>query len=170
MRRALLFRAAVTPRRAVRDQVAQAFLRPWVQRCTFPNMDSGRETRSGPAHPSAPVLKHMNRLRLARRAPGLSGGSPMSRVLVLSLVLLVVSACADNILKERPVNAARTQEPATSLSTHPKSQSHSSVCAAYRRQLQQVKVAQSLKVLSSRKAELRDKALSLNAVIADACE
>ena len=94
----------------------------------------------------------------------------MSRVLVLSLVLLVVSACADNILKERPVNAARTQEPATSLSTQPKSQSHSSVCAAYRRQLQQVKVAQSLKVLSSRKAELRDKALSLNAVIADACE
>ena len=92
----------------------------------------------------------------------------MSRVLVLSLVLLVVSACADNILKERPVGAARTQEPATSLSAHPKSRS--SVCAAYRRQLQQVKVAQSLKVLSSRKAELRDKALSLNAVIADACE
>lgn len=93
----------------------------------------------------------------------------MSRVLVLCLsATVVLVACADNILKERPVRAASIQEPATSLSAT--SKSHSSVCGAYRRQLQLVKVAQSLRVMSSRKAELRGKELSLNAVIADACE
>jgi hypothetical protein len=92
----------------------------------------------------------------------------MSRVLVFSLVLLVVSACADNILKERPVRTAGSQQSVTSLSAT--SKSHSSICAAYWRQLHQVQVAQSVKVLSSRKAELRSKELSLNAIIADACE
>jgi hypothetical protein len=93
----------------------------------------------------------------------------MSRVLVLCLAATgVLVACADNILKERPLRTAGSQQSATSLSAT--SKSHSSVCAAYRRQLHQVKVAQTIKVLSSRKAELRDKELSLNAVIADACE
>jgi len=92
----------------------------------------------------------------------------MSRVLVLCLAATgVLVACADNILKERPVRAAGSQS-APSLSAT--SKSHSSVCAAYRRQLHQVKLAQSLKTLNSRKAELRGKELSLNAVIADACE
>jgi hypothetical protein len=93
----------------------------------------------------------------------------MSRVLVLCIsATVVLVACADNILKERPVRAAGSQQSATSLSAT--SKSHSSVCAAYRRQLHQVKLAQSLRQLSSRKAELKGKELSLNAVIADACE
>jgi hypothetical protein len=91
----------------------------------------------------------------------------MSRVFVFSLAAtLVLAACADNILKERPVRAARTQASAPSFS----SKSHSSICASYRRQLQLVKVAQSVKLMSGRKAELRSRELSLNAVIADACE
>jgi hypothetical protein len=91
----------------------------------------------------------------------------MSRVLVLCLsATVVLVACADNILKERPVRGARESGPTLSAT----SKSQSSVCAAYRRQLHQVKLAQSLKTLSSRKAELRGKELSLNAVIADACE
>ena len=92
----------------------------------------------------------------------------MSRVLVVSVVLLGLFACADNILKERPVRAASSQESATSLSATSKSQS--SICAAYRRQLHQVRLAQSLRQLSAHKAQLRGKELSLNAVIADACE
>jgi hypothetical protein len=92
----------------------------------------------------------------------------MSRVLVVSVVLLGLFACADNILKERPVRAPSGQEPATSLSATSKSKS--SICAAYRRQLHQVKLAQSLKQLSAHKTKLRSKELSLNAVIADACE
>ena len=93
----------------------------------------------------------------------------MSRVLVLCLAATaVLVACADNILKERPLRTAGSQQSATSLSAT--SKSRSSICAAYRRQLHQVKLAQSVKVLSSRKAELRGKELSLNAFIADACE
>jgi hypothetical protein len=93
----------------------------------------------------------------------------MSRVLVLCLAATgVLVACADNILKERPVRTAGSQQSATSLSAT--SKSHSSVCASYRRQLHQVHLAQSLKQLSTRKAELKSKELSLNAVIADACE
>jgi hypothetical protein len=91
----------------------------------------------------------------------------MSRVLVLCLsATVVLVACADNILKERPVRATSGSGPALSAT----SKSHSSVCASYRRQLHQVHLAQSLKQLSTRKAELRNKELSLNAVIADACE
>ena len=91
----------------------------------------------------------------------------MSRVLVLCLAATgVLVACADNILKERPVRSESQSAPSLSAT----SKSHSSVCAAYRRQLHQVHLAQSLKQLSARKAELRSKELSLNAVIADACE
>ncbi|HMH55572.1 MAG TPA: hypothetical protein VK535_04865 [Gemmatimonadales bacterium] len=91
----------------------------------------------------------------------------MSRLLVLCLsATVVLVACADNILKERPVRAPSGSGPALSAT----SKSHSSVCASYRRQLHQVHLAQSLKQLSTRKAELRSKELSLNAVIADACE
>jgi CO/xanthine dehydrogenase FAD-binding subunit len=93
----------------------------------------------------------------------------MKRVLVLGLAATVVLvACADNILKERPLRTAGSQQSATSLSAT--SKSHSSSCAAYRRQLHQVQLARTLKMLAAHKEQLRTRELSLNAIIADACE
>jgi hypothetical protein len=98
----------------------------------------------------------------------------MSRVPLLALVLLSlvgVTGCADNILKERPVSRTATalvKKPALSLSGAAKGQS--SVCAAYRRQLFQVTRLLTAARLEQRKQELTSKQLSLNAVIADACE
>jgi hypothetical protein len=98
----------------------------------------------------------------------------MSRAPLLALVLLGLvgmTACADNILKERPVTRTTTavvKKPALTLSGASKGQS--SVCAAYRRQLLQVTRLLSNAHVAQRKQELTNKQLSLNAVIADACE
>jgi hypothetical protein len=98
----------------------------------------------------------------------------MSRAPVLALMFLTLvglTACADNILKERPVARTTTavvKKPALSLSGAAKGQS--SVCAAYRRQLLQVTRLLSNAHLAQKKQELTSKQLSLNAVIADACE
>jgi hypothetical protein len=99
----------------------------------------------------------------------------MSRVPLLALVLVSLvgtAGCADNILKERPVTkvvaAATVAKPAFSVSGSAKGQS--SVCAAYRRQLLQVTRLLTAAHLEQRKQELNSKQLSLNAVIADACE
>ena len=92
----------------------------------------------------------------------------MNRVIVASVILLGLVACADNILKERPVRSASTRIAGVSLSSAAKG--HATVCGAYRRQLQQVKVAQSIKMLGSKKEALRNRELSLNAIIADVCE
>jgi hypothetical protein len=91
----------------------------------------------------------------------------MSRIIAMSLILFVVSACADNILKERPARTTSAKGPAASLSV---AKGHASVCGAYRRQLHQVQVVKGMKQLKSRAAELKAKELSLNAVIADVCE
>ncbi len=98
----------------------------------------------------------------------------MSRVPLLALALVTLvgtTGCADNILKERPVNRTATavvKKPALSLSAA--SNGQSSVCAAYRRQLLQVTRLLTAAHLEQRKQELNSKQLSLNAVIADACE
>jgi hypothetical protein len=98
----------------------------------------------------------------------------MSRVslLALALVTLVGTAgCADNILKERPVTRTATvaaKKPALSMSGA--AAGKSSVCAAYRRQLLQVTRLLSNAHVAQRKQELTNKQLSLNAIIADACE
>jgi hypothetical protein len=101
----------------------------------------------------------------------------MTRTSAVALALalaaaLAVTACADNILKERPVNSAKlvaASAPKFSVAT----KGQSSVCAAYRRQLAAVKRQEVLAALNSHAFNLQDlkaKELSLNAVIADACE
>jgi hypothetical protein len=95
-----------------------------------------------------------------------------SAVALALTTLLAVTACADNILKERPVNAAkRTTAIAPKFSVTTKGQS--SVCQAYRRQLAQVKREEGMAAVNSHAYNLdnlKAKELSLNAVIADACE
>jgi hypothetical protein len=98
----------------------------------------------------------------------------MSRVPLLALVLvslLGTTGCADNILKERPVNRTATAVVKKSgLSMSGAANGQSSVCAAYRRQLLQVTRLLSAAHVQQRQQELNSKQLSLNAVIADACE
>ena len=95
----------------------------------------------------------------------------MTRVSLAALVAIVsigVVACADNILKERPVKRAVKVAPAKPSFSVVAGQS--SVCASYHRQLNQVQAAQSLSSVASELDALRAKELTLNAVIADACE
>jgi hypothetical protein len=98
----------------------------------------------------------------------------MSRAPLLALALMTLigtTGCADNILKERPVTRTTTavmKKPALSLSGAATGQS--SVCAAYRRQLLQVGRLLTAARIEKQKQELNSKQLSLNAVIADACE
>jgi hypothetical protein len=98
----------------------------------------------------------------------------MTRVSAVALALtalLAVTACADNILKERPVNSAAKRAVATAPKFSVTTKGQSSVCAAYRRQLTQVKSQQSFAAIAHRSTDaLKAKELSLNAVIADACE
>jgi hypothetical protein len=91
----------------------------------------------------------------------------MNRVIVVSLILLGLSACADNILKERPVRSSKIAS-GPSMSTRSKTQA--SICRSYRRQLHLVQVSKLTKGLSSQKESLQAKELSLNAIIADVCE
>jgi hypothetical protein len=98
----------------------------------------------------------------------------MSRLSITVLVLLAsvaVVACADNILKERPAaKAMRTTSAKPAFAAQGSAKGESSVCAAYRRQLRVVQLrraTQSGKVMAD---ELKAKELSLNAIIADACE
>ncbi|HET9726381.1 MAG TPA: hypothetical protein VFP28_05650 [Gemmatimonadales bacterium] len=96
----------------------------------------------------------------------------MSRlsVAVVALVCSVaVVACADNILKERPTaKAVRTSTPRASFSAQGSAKGQSSVCAAYRRQLRVVQLRRA--ALSDPDGQLKARELSLNAIIADACE
>lgn len=98
----------------------------------------------------------------------------MSRVpvAVLLVVVSVASAsCADNILKERPsAKASHTAATKPTFSAAGTAKGESSTCSAYRRQL---RVIQLRRMTQSGKAiadELKAKELSLNAIIADACE
>lgn len=100
----------------------------------------------------------------------------MTRASAVALVLsavLAVTACADNILKERPANSAAKRTAATAPKFSVTSKSKSSVCLAYQRQLAQVKREQGLAALTPHAHNLQDlkaKELSLNAVMADTCE
>lgn len=91
---------------------------------------------------------------------------------LLVAVFAVLAACADNILKERPttsrVAASKSVKPTFSAAGSAKGES--SVCSAYRRQLRVVQLRQLTQSGKAQAAELKSKELSLNAVIADACE
>ena len=95
----------------------------------------------------------------------------VSAAALLVLASLVSAGCADNVLKERPVNrAVQTSGIKPSFSATGSAKGESSVCAAYRRQLRVVQLrllTQSGKAVA---AGLQAKELSLNAVISDACE
>jgi len=96
----------------------------------------------------------------------------MSRLSIAALVLVAsvaVVACADNILKERPTaKAVRTASPKAAFAVTGSAKGQSSVCAAYRRQLRVVELRRA--ALKSQSDELKARELSLNAIIADACE
>ena len=96
----------------------------------------------------------------------------MSRLSIAALVLVAsvaVVACADNILKERPTaKAVRTTSPKAAFAVTGSAKGQSSVCAAYRRQLRVVEFRRA--ALKDQSDELKARELSLNAIIADACE
>jgi hypothetical protein len=95
----------------------------------------------------------------------------MTRASLAALVLIVstgAAACADNILKERP--AARAAKATPAKPAFSVVAGESSVCASYRRQLQSVRVAQTISSLADQREAYRAKELTLNAIIADACE
>jgi hypothetical protein len=97
----------------------------------------------------------------------------MSRLSAIALSVtaaLVVVACADNILKERPAMkaASKTTVPSFSVSGA-LAKRQSTTCAAYRRQLLQIQTAKrQLGALTRDQYQARE--LTLNALIADVCE
>ena len=96
----------------------------------------------------------------------------MSRLSVAVLVVvasLAGLACADNILKERPsAKAVRATGARASFSAQGSAKGQSSVCAAYRRQLRVVQLRRATQ--PEQADQLKARELSLNAIIADACE
>ena len=96
----------------------------------------------------------------------------MSRLSVAMVALVcsvAVVACADNILKERPsAKAVRTSGTRASFSAQGSAKGQSSTCAAYRRQLRVVQLRQATR--KDQADQLKARELSLNAIIADACE
>lgn len=89
---------------------------------------------------------------------------------VLVLALLASAGCADNLLKERPTTKARATGVRPTFSAAGSAKGESSVCGAYRRQLRVVQLRLALKPAQAVADELKAKDLSLNAIIADACE
>ena len=98
----------------------------------------------------------------------------MSRLSVTSALLVAsvaVVACADNILKERPAaKAVRATAAKPAFAAVGTAKGESSVCAAYRRQLRVVQLRQRLSSGKTMADQLKARELSLNAIIADACE
>jgi hypothetical protein len=95
----------------------------------------------------------------------------MSAATLLVLVSLASVGCADNLLKERPTTkAARTAALKPTFSAAGSAKGESSVCSAYRRQLRVVQLRQMVQSGKAIAGDLKAKELSLNAVIADACE
>ena len=86
--------------------------------------------------------------------------------------LLASAGCADNLLKERPDDegGAGDGRCRPTFSAAGSAKGESSVCGAYRRQLRVVQLRQALKPAKAVADELKAKELSLNAIIADACE
>jgi hypothetical protein len=99
---------------------------------------------------------------------------PMLRVSAVALLVfaaILSASCADNILKERPVaRTSRTSAVKPTFSAAGSAKGESSVCAAYRRQLRVVQLRQLTQSGKAHADELKAKELSLNAIIADACE
>ena len=93
-----------------------------------------------------------------------------ARVLVLAFAVLAAGGCADNILKERPVTRTVKTAAANKVAFSVNSRGRSTVCASYQRQLAQVKRAELVWRTTTELQELKSKELSLNALIADACE
>ena len=90
---------------------------------------------------------------------------------VLVLALLASAGCADNLLKERPTTkTVRATGVRPTFSAAGSARGESSVCGAYRRQLRVVQLRLALKPAKAVADELKAKDLSLNAIIADACE
>lgn len=90
---------------------------------------------------------------------------------VLVLALLASAGCADNLLKERPTTkTVRATGVRPTFSAAGSAKGESSVCGAYRRQLKVVQLRLALKPAKAVADELKAKDLSLNAIIADACE
>jgi hypothetical protein len=95
----------------------------------------------------------------------------VSAAALLMLASLASAGCADNLLKERPaVKAAQTTGVRPTFSAAGSAKGESSVCGAYRRQLRVVQLRQMTQSGKAHAEELQAKELSLNAVIADACE
>ena len=95
----------------------------------------------------------------------------MSAATMLVLASLASAGCADNLLKERPTTkAARTAALKPTFSAAGSAKGESSVCSAYRRQLRVVQLRQMVQSGKAIAGDLKAKELSLNAVIADACE
>ena len=96
----------------------------------------------------------------------------MSRLSVAALVVVAsvaMVACADNILKERPsAKAVRSTAAKPAFAAMGKAKGESSVCASYRRQLRVVQLRQATR--KDQADQLKARELSLNAIIADACE
>ena len=91
-------------------------------------------------------------------------------VLVLALAALAAGGCADNILKERPVTRTAKPAAANKVAFSVNSRGQSTVCGSYQRQLAQVKRAELKASAGQQLNALKARELSLNAVIADACE
>ncbi len=83
---------------------------------------------------------------------------------VAALTLSTLACSGENILKERPTYRVTPPTVSASSAQAPKP---STVCAAYRRQLT---VVRSARAFARADGQLKQKELSLNAVIADACE
>jgi hypothetical protein len=95
----------------------------------------------------------------------------MSRLSVVALVVVAsvaVVACADNILKERPARAVRSTPTKVAFKVAGSAKGESSVCGAYRRQLRVVQLRRATQ--PDQAEQLKARELSLNAIIADACE
>jgi hypothetical protein len=95
----------------------------------------------------------------------------VSAAALLVLASLTSVGCADNVLKERPVaNATRTAGVRPTFSAAGNAKGESSVCGAYRRQLRVVQLRRLTQTGQALADQLKAKELSLNAIIADACE
>ena len=95
----------------------------------------------------------------------------ISAAAVLVLASLATAACADNLLKERPTaKAVKSTTPKAAFAVQGSAKGASSVCASYRRQLRVVQLRLAAAPNKATNDQLKAKELSLNAVIADACE
>jgi hypothetical protein len=95
----------------------------------------------------------------------------VSAATVLVLAILASAACADNLLKERPAaKAVKSATQKAAFAVQGSAKGESSVCGSYRRQLRVVQLRLATAPNKAASDQLKVKQLSLNAVIADACE